>query len=71
MSSGEIHLVTDSNLSSSQVTVESVTLESLRNTEKMLDEANKRLSEAEKQLRIQIQVILWCNRSYPVFFAAN
>ena len=59
VSSGEIHLVTESNLSSSQVTVESVTLESLRNTEKMLDEANKRLSEAEKQLRIQIQVILY------------
>ena len=41
-------------------TVDPTSIEILEKTEKLLEEANKKLSESEKQLRIQIQVRISC-----------
>ena len=46
------------------------TTEMLNKTQILLEETQKKLEDSEKQLKIQIQVILWCNRSYPVFLKA-
>ena len=46
------------------------TTDMLNKTQILLEETQKKLEDSEKQLKIQIQVILWCNRSYPVFLKA-
>ena len=39
------------------------TTDMLNKTQILLEQTQKKLEDSEKQLKIQIQVIMWCNRS--------